>query len=155
MAVRDYCRRDPVTVTPDQSVREAAKLMQAHGVGMLVAVDAEGRPVGVLTDRDVTIRLVRRGRNADSTPVEEVMNSQVSVVSEGVSLELALRRMRADAVRRMPVVDGDGRLVGIVTLDDALQLISSEIAGVAEAVRAQFPADTSGAHALAPQTTGG
>jgi CBS domain-containing protein len=155
MAVRDYCRRDPVTVTPDQSVREAAQRMQAHGVGMLVVVDAEGRPVGALTDRDVTIRLVRRGRDADTTPVEAVMNSEVSVVSEAASLEVALRRMRADAVRRMPVVDGEGRLVGIVTLDDALQLISSEIAGVAEVVRAQFPADTSGAHALAPPATGG
>jgi CBS domain-containing protein len=152
--VRDYCRRDPVTASPEEFVREAARRMDARGVGMLVVVDAEGRPTGTLTDRDVVLRVLRRQRDPDATPVGEVMQQEVSMVRETAPLVLAVRRMRADSIRRVPVVDDEGRLTGLITVDDVVQLVSSELADVATAVRAQFPADLEGGHALSPKTGG-
>jgi CBS domain-containing protein len=148
MPVGDFCRREPCTATADETVREAAKRMDARGVGCLVVVDAHGRPVGMVTDRDLVMRALRRRRDPDSTPLAEVMHGEVTRVREGAPLEVAIRRMRSDAVRRIPVVDDSGRLVGILAADDVLQLASSELAGVAEAIRAQFPADLEGGHAL-------
>ncbi|MEN8181918.1 MAG: CBS domain-containing protein, partial [Myxococcota bacterium] len=142
------------TARPDETVREAAKRMDARGVGILVVVDEDARPVGALTDRDVVLRVLRRRRDPDHTKVSDVMQDEVSVVREASPLALAARRMRADGVRRMPVVDEEGKLTGIVTVDDVLQLVSTELVGVAEAVRSQFPADLEGERALGP-TTGG
>ena len=148
MPVGDFCRREPCTATVDESIREAAKRMDTRGVGCLVVVDAEGKPVGMLTDRDLVMRSLRRRRDPDKTTVGEVMHGDVTRVREAAPLEVAVRRMRSDAVRRIPVVDDVGRLVGILAADDVLQLASSELAGVAEAIRAQFPTDLKGGHAL-------
>jgi CBS domain-containing protein len=148
MPVGDFCRREPCTATADESIREAAKRMDARGVGCLVVVDAEGKPVGMLTDRDLVMRGLRRRRDPDSTTVGELMHDDVTRVREAAPLEVAIRRMRSDAVRRIPVVDDAGRLVGILAADDVLQLAASELAGVAEAIRTQFPADREGGHAL-------
>lgn len=148
MLVRDLCRRSPCTATPQESVREAAQRMDTRGVGSLVVVDPEGRPVGMLTDRDVVMRVLRRRRDPDQTTVGSVMHGDVSTVREAALLEVGIRRMRADGLRRVPVVDDRGRLVGILAADDVLQLDASELAGIAEAVRSQFPADLDGAHAL-------
>jgi CBS domain-containing protein len=148
MPVGDFCRREPCTATAGESIREAAKRMDARGVGCLVVVDAEGKPVGMLTDRDLVMRGLRRRRDPDSTTVGELMHDDVTRVREAAPLEVAIRRMRSDAVRRIPVVDDVGRLVGILAADDVLQLAASELAGVAEAIRTQFPADREGGHAL-------
>ena len=76
------------------------------------------------------------------------MQTEVSAVPADTPVERAVRRMRTDGVRRIPVVDADGRLVGLYAADDAIQLVASELASVAEAVRAQFPADLAPEHAL-------
>jgi CBS domain-containing protein len=126
--------------------------MAARGVGSLVVMDEAGRPIGMLTDRDVVVRVIRQHLSPDTTTVGEVMQREVSKLREGAPLMNALRRMRSDGVRRLPVVDGEGSLVGIVTADDVLQLVASEISDIAGVVRAQFPADLSGKHALASDT---
>jgi CBS domain-containing protein len=149
MSVRDYCRRDPCTATPGESIREAAKRMDARGVGCLVVVDEQRRPIGMLTDRDIVLQVLRRRGDPDRVLVGAVMHREPTVVREDVRLDTAVRVMRRDTVRRVPVVDDAGRLVGILSADDALQLLASELAGVAEAVRAQFPADLDPRRALA------
>jgi CBS domain-containing protein len=148
MAVQDHCRRNPCTAAPEESIREVAKRMDANGVGCLVVVDAEQRPIGMLTDRDIVMRVLRRHGDPDRTRVGAVMQREPSVVREATPFETALRVMRRDAVRRLPVVDESGRLAGILAVDDALQLVASELAGLAQAVRAQFPADLDPRHAL-------
>jgi len=148
MAVGDYCRREPASVAQDASVRDAAKRMDELAVGCLVVVDAKDRPVGLLTDRDVVLRVLRRRRNPERTAVREVMNDDIVTVRESAPLVLAIRNLRRDGVRRMPVVDDRGALTGIISADDALQLVSSQLAEVSETVRAQFPADLRGEHAL-------
>jgi CBS domain-containing protein len=148
MSVADFSRPNPCTATPDESVREAAQRMDARGVGSLVVVDPEGKPVGMLTDRDVVMRVLRRRRDPERTTVGSLLYGEVTRVRASAPLEVAIRRMRSDGVRRIPVVDDAGKLVGILAADDVLQLAASELAGVAEAVRAQFPVDLEGRHAL-------
>jgi CBS domain-containing protein len=149
MSVQDYCRRDACTATPEESIREAAKRMDARRVGCLVVVDDQQRPIGILTDRDIVMRVLRRRGDPDRIEVGAVMQRDPSLVQEDKPLDTAVRVMRRDTVRRIPVVDDAGRLVGILTSDDALQLLANELAGVAEAVRAQFPAHTDPGRALA------
>jgi CBS domain-containing protein len=152
MSVRDFCRTNPCTATQGESVREAAKRMAAQGVGSLVVVDDAGNPIGMLTDRDVVVRVIRQHLSPDTTSVGEVMQRELSKLREDAPLVNALRRMRADGVRRLPVVDGEGSLVGIIAADDVLQLVASELCDVAGVVRAQFPADLAGGHALVSRT---
>jgi CBS domain-containing protein len=148
MSILDYCRRNPCTATTDESVREAAKRMDARGVGCVVVIDAAGKPVGMLTDRDIVVRVLRRRLDLDATTVGETMQGELSTVSIDAPVERAVRRMHVEGVRRIPVVDHGGVLVGIFSADDAIQLLSSEFAGLAEAVRSQFPADLAAGHAL-------
>ena len=148
MAIHEFARRNPATATADETVREAARRMDARGVGCLVVVDADNRPIGMLTDRDLVLRVLRRRRDPELTKVSEVMHVEVTAVTEDAPLERALGRMHQEAMRRVPVVDHRGRLTGIFAADDALQLLASELAGVAHAVRAQFPADLDAKHAL-------
>jgi CBS domain-containing protein len=152
MAVRDFCRTNPCTAAQGETVREAAKRMAARGVGSLVVVDDAGRPIGMLTDRDVVVRVLRQHLSPDTTTVGEVMQRELSKLREGAPLVNALRRMRSDGVRRLPVVDDEGSLMGIISADDVLQLVTSELSDIAGVVRAQFPADLSGEHALASDT---
>ena len=150
MAIIEYCRRNPCTATPEESIREAARRMDTRGVGCLVVVDGAGRPVGMLTDRDIVMRVLRRRRDPESTTVGEIMHGELSAINASAPVERVFRRMHADGVRRIPVVDDDGRLAGIFSADDGLQRISSELAGLAEAVRSQFPQDLAAGHALPP-----
>jgi CBS domain-containing protein len=148
MSILDYCRRNPCTATTEESIREAAKRMDTRGVGCLVVIDPAGKPIGMLTDRDIAMRVLRRRRDPDATTVGETMVTDLSSVTVDAPVERAVRRMHTEGYRRIPVVDQEGRLVGIFSTDDAIQLVSSELAGLAQAVRSQFPADLEAGHAL-------
>lgn len=138
MAVRDYCRTDPHTARPDDSVRDAAKRMDSLDVGCLVVVDDEGRPVGMVTDRDVAIRVLRGRLDADATPLRDFMQAPVIQVTEKAPLAVAVRFMRRNAMRRIPVVDPEtGRLTGLITGDDMLPLLARELTAAVGVVRAQ------------------
>lgn len=149
MSCESVCRKNPVSTDPEASVRDAAKRMDAEGVGCVVVVDGERRPVGMLTDRDVVMQVLRRRRDPDRVRVREVMHEGVSVVRARMPVDLAFRFMRRDGVRRIPIVDDDGRLEGILTYDDALQLVSAQLVRAAAVARAQFPG------AATPVATGG
>jgi CBS domain-containing protein len=148
MPILEYCRRNPCTGHAGESVRDAARRMEERGVGSLVVVDDAQRPIGMVTDRDIALRVLRRRLDPDATRLAEVMHAEVSAVTADAPVERAVRRMRTDGVRRIAVVDAEGCLVGLYATDDAIQLVASELAGLAEAVRAQFPADLAPEHAL-------
>ena len=120
--------------------------MRERRVGALVVVDELDRPIGMLTDRDLTVRVLGEGRDPLTTRVADVMTKPAVVVSEGTSMEEALARMskRARRCRRLPVVDGDGRLVGIVTLDNALVGIARQLQSINCIVGGQTPFITDG-----------
>ena len=155
MPVATYCRRETCTATPYESLRDAAKRMDAVGVGCVVVVDADQRPVGMLTDRDVALAVLSHGRDSDATAVREVMCEPVTTVTESAPLAVAVRLLRKAALRRIPVVEKEtGRLTGILAVDDLVQLISNELAAVAEVARSQFPADLRGERALTASAEG-
>ena len=115
--------------------------MRDQGVGSLVVVDPENRPVGMVTDRSLVVRVLRRRRDPDRTTLREVMDPDVVTVWEHAPSVMALRAMRREGVRRVPVVGDGGQLIGIVAADDALLSLTNTLDAVSGAVRSQLPSD--------------
>jgi CBS domain-containing protein len=102
--------------------------------------------MGIVSDRDVTVRLVAAGRDAARTSVRDIMTPMPTTVLRDSSIESVLGAMRMGRVRRLPVVDGPGRLIGIVTLDDTLRVLAEEFGEVESLLEEQRPAhETPGA----------
>ncbi len=131
--IRDICIRPVVTVTDDISVQEAAKLMRAKNVGTVVVVN-NGRPKGVLTDRDIAVDVVARDMDPMTLCVGDVMRKNPTVIRADKGILDATKLLGARGVRRLPVVDRKGKLVGIIALDDLLILLGSEMGHVASAL---------------------
>jgi CBS domain-containing protein len=122
-----------------ETVNDAARRMAERRVGSLVIVDGEKRPVGVVTDRDLVVRVLAARRDPGATPIVAVMTEAPAVVTADTSIEAALERMRAAGTRRLPVVDADGGLVGILSLDDVLALLAEELVEVGALLDKQSP----------------
>ena len=137
MNVGRLCKRQAVTVTPQQELVSAAELMREKHIGFLIAVEQYGRPVGVLTDRDIVISVVAKGTDPSLLRVADIMTPDPATAAEGDSVDSALRTMRRMGVRRLPVVGSKGLLVGILSLDDVLDALATELAEVSGAVRNQ------------------
>jgi CBS domain-containing protein len=144
MSVGRICSREVEVISPRETAETAAGRLAAHQVGTLVVVDNDMRPVGILTDRDLALRVLGAGLGA-STPVGDVMTSAPKAVSESTPVEDALRLMRAGKFRRVPVVDSQERLAGLLSLDDILDLLAEEFEQIGELLREEQPR----AHALA------
>jgi len=121
MTVASICTRLPETTSGDETVLNVAKRMVSQDVGTLVVTDRDGRAEGIVTDRDIVIRCVAEGLEPDRTKVREVMSIDVQSVHEDTAVEAALEMMADREVRRLVVVNGAGRVVGIVSLDDFLE----------------------------------
>ena len=128
MKVRDIMTRDVRVASPSDNLKRAAQIMEEHDFGMLPVGD-EGRLVGMLSDRDITIRAVARGVSPDSGKVRDIMSAEVKYVYDDDTVEDAARSMSDLQVRRLPVLDRDKRLVGIVSLGDLATNGESEDAG--------------------------
>ncbi len=116
-AVRDVMTSDPRSVEPSTTVADAAQLLKSQDVGSLPIVE-DGRLLGMLTDRDIVLRVVAEGKDPQATHVGDVASRALVTVDPQQSLEEALRLMAKHQVRRLPVVEEDGRLVGIVAQAD-------------------------------------
>jgi CBS domain-containing protein len=149
MSIGEYCQRDVRTIDVGASLREAARRMADEGVGCLVAVQGTA-PRGVLTDRDLAMRVLREGIDPDQGRVADVLAEDPLVVHAASPLRAASALMRRRAVRRLPVLDEQERLVGVIALDDLLGLLARELAGLADAVAAQAP--RAGATTHEPET---
>lgn len=128
--VSDVMTSDVKVVRPDESVQTAAAIMSEEDVGALPVCDGT-RLQGMITDRDIVVRAVASGRGVD-TPVREVMTEEVIWCTEDDGIPDLLKRMGAEQIRRIPVLDGNRNLVGIVALGD---LAIQQDAGVDEALR--------------------
>lgn len=129
----------PVTLGPDASIIEAAQAMREKHVGAIVAIDAERRPLGVLTDRDIVVSVIAQdASDLDRLTVRDVCTGAPIVAVEGEDLDAVMMRMRRHGVRRMPVVDRYGRLTGLLSLDDALSAVAEELADIAGLLRAEL-----------------
>jgi CBS domain-containing protein len=141
MSVGRICIRDVYLARREESVCEAARRMEQQGVGMLLVLDDTRRPIGLVTDRDLAIRVVAAGRDPRRVTVDAVMTMHPHTVSESTPIETALSLMRSGAFRRLPVVDEEGRLAGVVTLDDVFALLTEEFASIRELLERTAPVD--------------
>lgn len=137
MTMKALCSRVVVTIHRQAAVEDAARLMRASHVGDVVVVDrAESRiPVGILTDRDIAVEVVGKGLAPAQTPVGSVMSAPVLTLGEEDGFLEALDKMSARGVRRAPVVDQDGRLMGLVSIDDLVRLLARELAKIGALIR--------------------
>ncbi len=126
------------TANFDESVLDAARRMRDRQVGTVIVVDDQ-RPVGILTDRDLTVRVLAPGLDPRTTRVSEVMTPSPTTIREEDAIEAAVGYMRAGRFRRLPVVGRDGHLVGILALDDVLELVAQEMSDVGQLLRREAP----------------
>ena len=119
-SINELMSSNPATVESSSTVAEAAQIMKKEDVGLVPVVEGE-RLVGTLTDRDISIRVVAEGRDPQSTSVSDVASSDVVTIDPQQGLDEALRLMAEHQVRRLPVVEEDGRLVGVVAQADVAQ----------------------------------
>ena len=130
MGIGEICCREVVFARRNESVAQAARLMREHHVGSVVVADERnGRryPVGVVTDRDIAVGVVALGLDPEKRNVESAMPAELVCVRETDGLGRAVALMRAQGVRRLPVVDAAGGLIGILSADDALEVLSEEL----------------------------
>lgn len=126
-----------VFIGRNESVADAARLMRQHHIGSVVVADKlDGRlvPGGMITDRDVAVGVVALGLDAEKTPVEAAMRAELACIRESEDVARTLDLMRAHGIRRLPVVDASGALVGLVAADDLLQLFGEELSALAAVV---------------------
>lgn len=137
MNIGEICNREVVFATEDMSVKEAAELMRDQHVGSLVVIRQAdlGRVVaGMVTDRDIAIVAVARDFDPQSLRVGDIMSSEVVTARPDASLNDVLHLMRQSGVRRVPVTTDDAVLIGIVTLDDLLEILAEEMQGFVQAI---------------------
>lgn len=120
MKIQDVMTRDPRSVTPQTPAREAAQIMKDEDVGIIPVVEG-ARLVGVVTDRDLALRIVAEGRDASAT-VRDVMSSgRIATCRPDEDLDRVMETMAKEQVRRIPIVDERGSLVGIVAQADVVR----------------------------------
>lgn len=138
MTIGAICNRDVITVLRDDTVLHAAKLMRQHHVGDVVVIELgsneKAKPIGILTDRDIVVDLVATELDGKVITTGDIMVANLAVIQESAGVLEAIQMMTAKGVRRLPVVDEDEGLVGIVTLDDLLLLLAKEFGGLSKLV---------------------
>ena len=133
MPVKDLIQRKVVTIEPDDPVSLAAKRMKDKMVGSLVVLDGD-IPAGIITDRDIAVRVVGEEK-PPQTPVREVMTRDPITIREDASFFELTKTFREAAVRRLIVVDKEGKLVGLISIDDVFELLTTEFANLITAIR--------------------
>jgi CBS domain-containing protein len=126
--IRDLMTSNPCSIDADKPVAYAAKMMRDEDVGLAPIVEGE-KLIGTLTDRDIAIRVVAEGKDPESTTVREVATTRLVTVDPEQDLDEALRLMAQHQVRRLPVVEEDGRLAGVVAQADVAKHTSDEKTG--------------------------
>jgi CBS domain-containing protein len=140
MNVGEICSRVVVVAESGTPVQQAAKLMRDHHIGALVVTDgsAEGRrPVGVVTDRDMVVEVLAADVNYRTLTVGDIMSERPATIKETAGLFEVIAQMRSGGVRRLVVVDADGRLLGIVAMDDLIPVLAEELSSLAQAIRVE------------------
>lgn len=136
--MQSFFTREVITAEPDDMIADVSIQMEKHNVGAVVVVEQQ-RPVGIITDRDIAIAMGAHGL-APNTRAQQVMTCPVATVGQHDGIAKATQRIRETAARRLPVIDEVGRLVGLVSLDDLLLLLSRELNNLAQGIRPEVAA---------------
>jgi CBS domain-containing protein len=139
MPISELCNRETIIVRSDETALEAARLMRKHHVGDVLVVeygnDGARVPVGIVTDRDLVVEILATGLDPATITTGDIMAPGLVSVKENTGVFETIEYMRANGVRRLPVVDENNALVGILTLDDLLELLSEELYALAKLVK--------------------
>lgn len=123
-----------VTIDPEATIEEAARLLDKHRIGAVVVSGDGRRPEGILSERDIVRELGRAGSNTLKRKVREIMTSRIATCRTGDDSTTILERMTAGRFRHMPVVDDDGEMVGIISIGDAVSSRVSQLSAEKEAL---------------------
>lgn len=140
MAIGEICNREVAVAQRETTVLETSCLMRQYHVGDLVVVDETDNrrvPVGIVTDRDIVLEIVAMGLDASVLTAGDIMGLELATVGEDEGIFETMRYMRSRGIRRMPVVDNRGGLVGIVTLDDLLELLTEEMSELVKLIASE------------------
>jgi CBS domain-containing protein len=147
MSIGEICTRETVFTTRETTVATAARLMRHHHVGTLVVVEQMngGRrvPVGIVTDRDAVVEVMATGLDPNAITVGDIMGPDLVTARESEGVLETMQIMRYKGVRRLPIVDKDGQLVGIVSIDDLLEVLAEEFSELAKIVAREQARETS------------
>ena len=138
MSLGNLCRREVVVVNQGTPIKEAVKFMEEKNIGSVIVVGG-GKPVGIVTDRDILLRVVNKGLDPEKSSVDDVMTKEIVTLKEGMGLFEALEQVKGKGIRRFPIVDARGNLKGIMTLDDIIYLLGKEMADVASIIEREGP----------------
>ena len=140
MPISDLCSKKPVTVQSRESVRNAARLMKKKHVGTLIVTKGDGknaRPIGVITDRDLVVKVMAKGKKDTKCKVKDVMTSKLVSAKKGIGVYEAIELMQKKEVRHLIVVDKSDQLCGIISTDDLVQMLGQEISGIGKLYESQ------------------
>ena len=140
MSIDRIMQRPVVTLPPEATCAEAATLMRDENIGAVVIAES-GRPLGMVTDRDLVIRVIADGMEAGKTQLRDVMSGEPIFLGGERSIEQVSAAMGSLAIRRVPVVDEAGRLCGLVSMDDMLILLADQLGDLARVIRQEIGND--------------
>jgi len=139
MGVVKCCREQVVAVSPDTPTTDIARTMGDKNVGSVVVISGDSKPLGILTDRDLVTRVLAQEKNPGEVRAEEIMTRDVVTFQDSMGIYEAIQKMTDVGIRRMPIVDDGGRLIGIVTMDDIVRMLGEEMAAIAKNIEKQSP----------------
>lgn len=137
MSLKGLMKKDVTALPPTASVLDAAKFMKDMNVGSVVVME-NGSPLGLLTDRDIVANVLAMGKDPNTVKVGDIMVSPVITISEDKEIFDVTKLMSVHGIRRLPVVNDSGMMVGIVSLDDVLMLLGQEMQAIAETLKTEF-----------------
>jgi len=149
MPISEICNREVVVVQRDSTIAEAAKLMRQHHVGDVLVVEDRGGvrvPLGIVTDRDLVVEVMAPELDPVVITVGDIMVPELVTVKAHTGLFETIQYMRSKGVRRLPVVDDGGGLLGILTLDDLLELLAEELLALSKLVKLEQKKETMNRH---------
>lgn len=137
MSAGEYCNRNVVIVEKESSLRDAIKLMRSKHVGDVVVVesrDGVAVPTGIVTDRDIVVEVLGEDIDPDAVNIGDIMSDVLVTANEDTKLLDTIKLMRRKGIRRLPVVNTQGGLEGILSVDDLLELIVEQLGDIVDLI---------------------
>ncbi|MDD1706692.1 MAG: CBS domain-containing protein [Methanoregulaceae archaeon] len=138
MTVYACAQTNVLSVKPDATVQFVAELMKEKNIGCIVVTENH-KPVGIVTDRDIALRGISLCGEPENALIESIMSRDILTIRKDAGIFDAIQEMKSAGVRRMPIVDAAGRLVGLLTVDDLIRLLAREMADIARIIGKESP----------------